>query len=174
MSRLLRSWPLVLRYLCQSSTRQGCLISWGGGRYQNEMRGFPALLFPAAGEHELHFNLDRPARIADIAPDVLAHGAAGLLGKRHIGLPGRAPAPAQTARSTFQASQPSAVRHSVSPLVFSRSSYRYLPPHWHCYSAPHAAHKPSCMSDCFIQLQSSGPASLSPFPSWRHHQYLRI
>jgi hypothetical protein len=56
------------------------------------MRGFPALLFPAAGEHELHFNLDRPARIADIAPDVLAHGAAGLLGKRHIGLPGRAPA----------------------------------------------------------------------------------
>src|SRR5258706_13098341 len=35
----------------------------------------PALLFPAAGEHELHFNLDRPARIADIAPDVLAHGA---------------------------------------------------------------------------------------------------
>jgi len=62
--------------------------------------------------------------------------------------------------------------------VFSdakRLLQQYLPLPDSCgAAAPHAAHKPSCMSDCFIQLQSSGPASLSPFPSWRHHQYLRI
>src|SRR5262245_19631454 len=49
------------------------------------------LLLPTA-KHELNLDFDRTASITDVAANILAHSALGLLRQRHEYLTGRSPA----------------------------------------------------------------------------------
>jgi hypothetical protein len=52
------------------------------------IRHWASPLPPPAGKPGFHLNVDRPAVVAEVLPDLLADGAAHLLGQRDVCLPG--------------------------------------------------------------------------------------